>query len=169
MKYITLPHSRLCTVPGCPNYRWSGPRGSNHKLTMCEAHQREDWRLAKERKRANAPKERKLRTTKKAQPPPTEAEKRTLVVNQQPSLDRRLVRVVHPEPEVLSVSVDVRTPASPPPERLLVIDKRNNHYTLFDVMKVRQLPEISEAGITDMLAIFGDMRVIVAEVKEVKG
>ena len=169
MKHIAPPDgSRLCVVPGCPNYRWSGPRGTNHRLTMCEAHQREDWRLAKERKRdAVPPKERKPRR-KRAEAAPTEAEKRTLVANQQPSLGRRLVRLLHPEPEVLSVSVDARTPAPQPLERLLVIDRANNHYTLFDVLKVRQLPEISDAGIADMLAIFGNMTVVVAEVKEVR-
>lgn len=37
----------LCVVDGCLNERWTGPNGSNPRLTRCEQHQREYWREKK--------------------------------------------------------------------------------------------------------------------------
>jgi hypothetical protein len=57
--------SAICTHPGCSSPRWLGPSGRNHKLVMCEEHQREDWRNRKAAKREAAPpKERQPRTAK---------------------------------------------------------------------------------------------------------
>lgn len=43
--------SLLCAVPGCQEPRWRGPNGLNMALTKCEGHQREEWRMAKAKKR----------------------------------------------------------------------------------------------------------------------
>lgn len=39
-----MNRSKGTTCVKCPKPRWKGPDGTNENLTMCEEHQREDWR-----------------------------------------------------------------------------------------------------------------------------
>lgn len=56
-----------CAKPYCQSERWRGPDGTNDKLTLCEFHQKEDWRRYKAQK---SPRKKSVKASKPKTPKP---------------------------------------------------------------------------------------------------